>query len=174
MQKLTTRYLNSFKEFFRNLFRIPSSISDFWSIFKAQQPYVYVVIGSLFFVVGGYLEISQRQLISNSIPVAAKVVKIDKKRSKSNFVFRPVLEIEKSDGSKHQYKGNTWISPNPHTTGEIVNARYSQDDGRIVSIEFISRTFYAARMSIFIGGGAAFGGFMFLWWRRRKSLDVSR
>jgi len=79
---------------------MPKSFSDFRQTVKDQRPYVFVVVGLLFFAIGGYMEVSQRSLVSGSTPVTAKIVKIDKMRRKGNFVFRPVLEIERSDGSK--------------------------------------------------------------------------
>ena len=165
---MTTRYPNSFKEFFQSVFRMPGSNSDFRQTVKAQQPYLYVVIGSIFFVIGGYMEISQRLFILDTIPVNAKVLKIESMQSDDGFVYRPVLEIERPGGSKYQYRGDTWVSPNPHHEGEIVEAHYSQNDGRVISTAFISHTYFLARGFILIGGGAMLLGSFFLSRIRRK------
>lgn len=107
------------------------------------------------------MEISERLFISNSISVTAEVVQIDKKKSKGkNYVFRPVLEIEKPDGSTYRYNGSTWIYPNPHTVGEVVPASYSAEDGRIVSRALSAHESRIAR--IFMAGGAGYALFGFV------------
>lgn len=165
---MTARYPNSFREFFRSLFRMPTSFGDFWRMVIAQQPYLGAIIGAIFFVVGGYMELSQRWFVSNSIPVEAKIIKIDKKRSDSHFLYRPVLEIRKPDGSTYQYKGNIWTSPNPHQEGEIVQAHYSRNDGRVMSLQVVSQVYFAARAIALIGALVFIGSLFWLWIRKRK------
>lgn len=142
------------------------SKEGFVASLRAQSHLVALVVGTILLAVGGYFEFSERQFVANSVMVEATVIDVEKRRHNKEFSFRPVFEITRSDGSKHQYKGNRWVSPSPHQKGDVVPARYAEASGQIVSEALSSHSLYVGRILFAVGAvGLVLG--VVLFFRRR-------
>jgi len=153
------------------MFRLPTSFSDFIIRSLKTLPYLAVAMGPLFAVIGIWYGISTNNFISSSYEASIIVVHIDQKDGENGQVYRPVFVLA-DDKGRVEYSGNLWVSPKPHSVGDVVRGRHAPSSGvttsdhMLRSAQSLSSTFRNMGLILFALG------FGYLWWKRRSAKTI--
>lgn len=150
------------------MFAWPTSFSDF--VFKCIRtfPYVFVVNGIIFFIVGVFMLSSATSFASRGMEAELRVIAVESKRSDNGLVYRPIFETTTSDGETRRYSSKTWVSPKPHNEGDFVAGLVDWSSGEMRSLSMIEwfKSFGKTVASI---GGLCFAlGSAYIWYIRRR------
>ncbi len=119
-----------------NMLRLPKSFLEFFIRSLKAVPYLAVVFGPVFALIGLWESQSTKQFLSESKDVQAIVLRIDEQVGEKGRVYRPTFEVT-DEGQKVEYTGNLWTSPKPHNVGDIVRAKFQRSSGKIMSERMI-------------------------------------
>ncbi|WP_435141906.1 hypothetical protein [Pseudopelagicola sp. nBUS_19] len=150
------------------VFSMPKSFSDLVIKSIRTLPYVAVLNGTIFALIGLYMIWSASAFSSRAVETELAVVLVESKRSDNGQVYRPTFEALTAQGEARRYTGNTWVSPKPHSQGEVVQGLVDWSSGEIRSTSMIEWSKSFGRMIAFIGGVCFLLGATYLWYKRRK------
>lgn len=97
-------------------------------------PWILVVIGAVFLLVGFYFVSSQRGFVAQSDATELLVTFVDTKQDDDGGnMYRPTFQTNGLDGTTIEYTGQMWMSPKPHDMGDIVPGRVNRETGEMRS-----------------------------------------
>ena len=140
------------------MFSMPTSFSDFVIKCIRTVPYVAVLNGTIFFLIGSYMVWSAASFNSRAT-----------ERGNNGQVYRPWFEATATNGKKLRYSGYTWVYPKPHNQGDVVAGLVDWPTGEMRSISMTewSKTF--GKMSASIGGIIFLTGGAYICWKRKRT-----
>ncbi|EBA13894.1 hypothetical protein RCCS2_08394 [Roseobacter sp. CCS2] len=148
---------------------MPTSFADFYVKCLKMLPYIAVLNGMIFSIVGLYFIYSSSAFSARSVVEEVHVVSMESRRSDNGIVYRPLFKALQNDGTSITYSGSAWVSPKPHNDGDIVDGRVDWEAGEIRSVSMMK--FYTSMGKVFsvLGGICFFIGALYLWRKRTRS-----
>lgn len=135
-------------------------------------PVLFMLIGAVFFCVGFAFMSSNKAFRASAVPAELSVYLVDRKRSDNGFVYLPTFRATAPDGRMVEHTGSLWVSPKPHSEGDIVDGLANWDTGELRSEHMSKRGFSFGLIFSLLGGtvfvvGAGVGLFL-----RRKARAI--
>lgn len=94
---------------------------------------IFALIGAIFCTVGLVFVTSQNGFAARSEVADLLVLEVERKQSDEGYVYRPTFQATDSAGTTLSYTSRTWVSPQPHTQGEVASGRVDWASGEIRS-----------------------------------------
>ena len=151
------------------MFSWPTSFSDFAIKCIKTLPYVAVLNGTIFFIVGMFMISSATSFAGRGTEANLTVTKVESRRSDNGLVYRPVFETTSADGKTHSYSGNIWVSPKPHNEGDVVAGLIDWSSGEMKSLSMIEWSKSFGKTFASVGGLCFVLGGTYIWYRRRRA-----
>lgn len=151
------------------MFSWPTSFSDFVIQCIRTLPYVAVINGAIFFIVGMFMISSATSFTARGTEAKLQVTSVESKRSDNGIVYRPVFETTTADGKTQRYSGDTWVSPKPHNEGDVVAGLVDWSSGEMKSLSMIEWSKSFGKTFASIGGLCFVLGVAYIWHRRRRA-----
>lgn len=151
------------------MFSWPTSFSDFVIKCIRTLPYVAVINGTIFFIVGMFMISSATSFTARGIEATLRVTAVESKRNDNGLVYRPVFETTTANGETRRYSGNTWVSPKPHNEGDVVAGLVDWSSGEMKSLSMIEWSKSFGKTFASIGGLCFVLGSAYIWHRRRRA-----
>lgn len=123
---------------------------------------LFMLIGLIFGGLGYYFVSSVKGFTEASSPAQLRVLDVERKQSDDGYVYRPTFEARSQSGQTLEYTSAVWVSPKPHSQGDVVDGRVIWDTGEIRSNTMMKQGRFMGAIFTTIGGIAFVVGFLVL------------
>lgn len=139
---------------------------------RAVTPLVFTLVGGIFFIVGMFFIYSGQQFTKASVEAELTVVLMDRKRSDDGFVYQPTFQSRSPDGQLVEYVPSIWVSPKPHTEGDVVEGRANWETGELRSVGMMKSSAFMGTIFSLMGSLCFVIGVGIAIWTRRKPTRI--
>lgn len=122
-----------------SIFDPPKSFMECFTRPWATMPYVIVLMGALFFIIGAKAWVETWIFFAGSTEAMVTVVDVESKAADRGGTFYRSVFQTKIDGELRTHVGNHWSDPPLHSKGDVVNGRYDPESGEIVSLRTLDK-----------------------------------
>ena len=151
------------------MFIMPSNFSDFFAKSLKTLPYVAVLNGVVFCILGMFLIYSGKEFTTNSEGAKLTVIAVESRTQKGHEVYRPTFEALGTDGKPIQYSGSGWASPKPHEVGDIVDGRVNSTTGELRSNSMIDSSASMGIWFAILGAFSLIPGLVYVFRKRTRT-----
>ena len=101
---------------------------------------IFIFVGLIFLSIATFMTYYSQQFAKSSVQTEMSVLQVDRKRSDNGFVYQPTFQARSPDGVMVEYVSTFWVSPKPHSQGDIVTGRANWETGVLRSDRMMKST----------------------------------